>query len=88
MDFMDLIEEKKKKILTCYQTRNKHATSIMEKLLKKIKKKFKNSRTKFSLRSMCSLLPQSSSYYLKKKKKNIIDCNYISYIFRRTTSVI
>ena len=37
MDFMDLREEKKK-ILTCYQTRNKHATSIMEKLLKKLKK--------------------------------------------------
>ena len=36
MDFMDLREEKKK-ILTCYQTRNKHATSIMEELLKKIK---------------------------------------------------
>ena len=34
MDFLDLREEKKK-ILTCYQTRNKHATSIMEKLLKK-----------------------------------------------------
>ena len=78
MDFLDLREEKKK-ILTCYQTRNKHATSIMEKLLKKIKiKKFKNSRTKFSLRSMCSLLPQSSSYYLKKKKKKLS----IAIIFR------
>ena len=76
MDFMDLREGKK--ILTCYQTGNKHATSIMEKLLKKIKKKFKNSRTKFSLRSMCSLLPQSSSYYLKKKKKILS----IAIIFR------
>ena len=40
MDFMDLREGEK--ILTCYQTGNKHATSIMEKLKK-------NSRTKFSL---------------------------------------
>ena len=37
MDFMDLREGKK--ILTCYQTGNKHATSIMEKLKKKVKNK-------------------------------------------------
>ena len=65
MDFVNLRDKKKK--LTCYEIGNKHATSIMEKLLKK------KSRSKFSLkqresfyspflRSMCSLLSQSSSY--------------------------
>ena len=35
MDFVNLREKKKK--LTCYEIGNKHATSIMEKLLKKKK---------------------------------------------------
>ena len=85
MDFLDLREEKKK-ILTCYQTRNKHATSIMEKLLKKIKKKkFKN---KIFTQEYVLFASSVFIVLLKKEKKNIIDCNYISYIFRRTTSVI
>ena len=65
---MDFVNLREKYILTCYETGNKHATSIMEKTFKK-----KKSRTKFSLkqresfyspflRSVCSSLPQSSLY--------------------------
>ena len=66
----------KKKMLSCYQTENKHATLIIENIILKLfknknftKKKGKRIYLHF-LRSMCSLLPQSSLYHLQKKKKN------------------
>ena len=66
---MDFVNLREKYILTFYETGNKLATSIMEKLKKK-KNSLKQRESFYSpfLRSMCSLLPQSSSYYLKKNK--------------------
>ena len=76
MDGFHGSKRRKKKILTCYQTRNKHATSIMQKLLKKLKK-LKIQEQNFHS-GVCGFASSIFIVLLKKEKKILS----IAIIFR------